>query len=180
MFFQGWEGLWRTVAVGALAYIGLVLMLRISGKRTLAKLNSFDLVVTVSLGSTLATVLLNKEVALAEGLTAFALLITLQYSVTWLSVRSDFVRRAVRGEPRLLFYGGTFLPDAMKGERVTISEGLQAIRSQGILSLDEIHAVIMETDGTMAIIRQSDPSGRTSLERLVGDSNGAESDRGRS
>lgn len=167
MFFQGCEGLWRTVVVGALAYTGLVLMLRISGKRTLAKLNSFDLVVTVSLGSTLATILLNKNVALAEGLTAFALLISLQFIVTWLSVRSDFVSRAVRGEPRLLFYGGAFLDDAMKRERVTISESLQAIRSQGILSLDSIHAVIMETDGTMAIIRQSDGSGQTSIERLV-------------
>jgi hypothetical protein len=46
MLFQGWPGLFRTVVVGALAYVTLVLFLRISGKRTLAKLNAFDLVVT--------------------------------------------------------------------------------------------------------------------------------------
>lgn len=167
MFFQGWEGLGRTAVVGALAYIGLVVMLRISGKRTLAKLNSFDLIVTISLGSTLATVLLNKDVALADGLTAFAMLIALQLVVTWLSVRSELIRRAVRSEPRLLFYEGEFLHDALQGERVTRSEAMQAIRSQGILALDEIHAIILETDGTMAIIRQSDAARRTSLEGLA-------------
>ena len=56
--------------VGTLAYVALVAILRISGKRTLTKLNALDLVVTVALGSTLATVLLSKSVALVEGVLA--------------------------------------------------------------------------------------------------------------
>ena len=56
MLFDSWAGLGRTLLVGPLAYVALVLLLRISGKRTLTKLNAFDLVVTVALGSTLATV----------------------------------------------------------------------------------------------------------------------------
>lgn len=87
MLFQGWTGPARTVLVGALAYAGLVVFLRLSGKRTLSKLNAFDLVVTVALGSTLATILLDEKVPLAEGLTAFAVLIGLQFVVTWTSVR---------------------------------------------------------------------------------------------
>jgi uncharacterized membrane protein YcaP (DUF421 family) len=70
MFFDSWTGLGRVLVVGTLAYFALVLTLRVSGKRTLSKLNAFDLVVTVALGSTLATVLLSKDVALAEGLLA--------------------------------------------------------------------------------------------------------------
>ena len=67
MFFDGWSGPLRVLAVGTCAYAALVLLLRCSGKRTLSKMNAFDLVVTVALGSTLATVLLSKGVALAEG-----------------------------------------------------------------------------------------------------------------
>ena len=67
LFFSGWESLLRTLVVGALTYVVLVAFLRVSGKRTLAKMNAFDLVVTVALGSTLATVLLSKDVALADG-----------------------------------------------------------------------------------------------------------------
>lgn len=76
MFFSGWDSLFRTLVVGVLAYIALVVFLRISGKRTLSKMNDVDLVVTVALGSTLATILLAKDMALAEGLLAFALLTT--------------------------------------------------------------------------------------------------------
>ena len=81
-FFNDWQGLLRTLVVGVLAYITLVLFLRFSGKRTLSKMNAFDLVMTVALGSTLATVLLTESVALAEGALAFALLIGLQFVVT--------------------------------------------------------------------------------------------------
>src|SRR5919106_4441321 len=88
MLFDSWAGLGRVLLVGTLAYAALVLLLRISGKRTLTKLNAFDLAVTVALGSTLATVLLSSSVALAEGVLALGLLISLQYLITWLSVRS--------------------------------------------------------------------------------------------
>ncbi len=77
MLFDSWLSLGRTAVVGVLAYLALVLLLRVSGKRTLSKMNAFDLVVTVALGSTLATVLLSTDVALATGILAFTLLIGL-------------------------------------------------------------------------------------------------------
>ena len=117
MFFSGWPGLLRTLIVGALAYVALVALLRLSGQRTLSKMNAFDLVVTVALGSTLATVLLSKDVALAEGVLAFSLLIGLQFVVTWSSVRVSWVRRAVTGEPRMLLCRGEPLPDALRRAR---------------------------------------------------------------
>lgn len=163
MFFSNWATLGRTILVGGLAYVALILMLRISGKRTLAKMNSFDLIVTVALGSTLATVLLNKEVALAEGVTALALLILLQFIVTWSSVRMKWVRGLARSEPRLLFYRSEFLTQEMQAERVTRSEVLQAIRSQGILAIDEIEGVVLETDGTFSVISGGGQTDRSSL-----------------
>ena len=66
IFFTSWTSIFRTLIIGVLAYVGLILMLRVSGKRTLSKMNAFDLIVTVALGSTLATVLLTKSVALAD------------------------------------------------------------------------------------------------------------------
>ena len=66
MFFDDWGGLARVAVVGFLAYGGLVLLLRVSGKRTLSKMNAFDLVVTVALGSTLATILLSSSVEISR------------------------------------------------------------------------------------------------------------------
>ena len=87
LFFDSWESILRTGVTTILAYSCRILLLRISGKRTLSKMNAFDFIVTIALGSILATVLLNKSVALADGVLAFLLLIFLQYIITWLSVR---------------------------------------------------------------------------------------------
>ena len=167
MFFTGWSGLYRTVIVSVLAYAALVLLLRISGKRTLSKMNAFDLVVTVALGSTLATILLNKNVALAEGVTAFAMLILLQFTVAWISVRSRTARKLVKSEPALLFYRGEFLDCSMRKERVTREEVKAAIRAAGLSSTADAEAVVLETDGEFSVVRPTE-NRATALEELAG------------
>lgn len=156
MFFESWAGLVRVIVGGALAYAALILLLRTSGKRTLSKMNAFDFVVTVALGSTLATVLLSKDVALAEGVLAFALLISLQFAITWLSVRSARVSRLVKSEPALLLRRGRFLRGAMRRERVNEEEVRSAVRNAGRASISEIEAVVLETDGSLSVIGRSD------------------------
>ena len=152
MLFDSWSGIGRVLLVGTLAYVALVALLRISGKRTLSKMNAFDLVVTVALGSTLATVLLSKSVALAEGLAAFAVLILLQYLVARLSVRSRAFSALVKSEPRLLLSDGRYLEGAMREERVVQEEVLAAIRSSGFSDPGEVAAVVLETDGSFSVI----------------------------
>ncbi|MDP3418605.1 DUF421 domain-containing protein [Falsiroseomonas sp.] len=152
MLFQDWTSLIRVVLVGSLAYPALVLFLRVSGKRTLAKLNAFDLVVTVALGSTLATVLLNRDVTLAEGLVALLLLIGLQFLVAWLSVRSARFSDLVKSEPTLLLHQGRLLESAMRGQRVTQAEMLAALRSGGLSGPEAAESVVLETDGTMSVM----------------------------
>lgn len=153
MFFHSWTGLARVPTVGVLAYVALVLFIRISGKRTLTKLNAFDLVVTVALGSTLSSVLLNDSVALAEGLIAMATLIGLQFVVTFASVRSSRIEGLVKSEPTLLLRDGRFLDAALKAQRVTRDEVRSALRSGGVTDMDAVHAVVLETDGSMSVLQ---------------------------
>jgi uncharacterized membrane protein YcaP (DUF421 family) len=168
MFFDGWMGLVRTAVVGVAAYVALILILRISGKRTLSKMNAFDFIVTVALGSTLATILLSKGTALAEGALALALLVFLQFLITWLSVRSRTISRLVKSEPRLALYRGEFLRDAMKRERITEEEIWQAMRSQGVSALDEVEAVVLETDGTFSVMKKSKDGSASTLRNVQG------------
>lgn len=167
MFFDGWEGILRTLLVGVLAYLGLVILVRLSGKRTLGKMNAFDLVVSVALGSTLATVLLSQDVALAEGLVAFALLIGMQLALTWGSVRSRRLRGLVKSQPTLMAYRGQELPDALRAQRVTHDELLQAVRQQGHASLADVHAVVLETDGSFSVVDDM-PSGASAMRNVDG------------
>lgn len=167
MFFDSWSDIYRVIVVGILAYAGLVLLLRISGNRTLSKMNSFDLVVTVAFGSTLSTILVSKDVSLAVGLAALALLIVLQLVITWCSVRFGFVNDLVTTAPTVLLLDGRLRTDALKRVRVTRDEVMAAVRQQGQGSLDNIDAVILESDGSLSVISANQAGNRSAYGKLV-------------
>lgn len=166
MFFDTTYQVLRVLILGACAYLVLLVVLRLSGKRTLAKLNAFDLVVTVALGSALATTLLSSDVALVEGAAAFAVLITAQYAIAWTSVRSRLIRRAVKAEPSLLLLHGTLLEHDIAASRMTAEEVLQAVRATGFGSLSDVGAVVLETDGSLSVIGAGKLGDRSALDNV--------------
>jgi uncharacterized membrane protein YcaP (DUF421 family) len=153
MFFESWTRIWQTAITGIAAYIALVTFLRVSGKRTLSKMNAFDLVVTVALGSTLAAILTSPDTLLAEGLVALGILIGLQYAVAWSSLRFRWFEGMVKSTPTLLVYRGEIRDDAMRSQRVTRDEVLAALRNAGVSDLAQAGAVVLETDGSLSVIR---------------------------
>ncbi len=156
VFFNGWNGALRTFMIGVLAYVMLIFFLRLSGKRTLSKMNAFDFVVTVALGSTLATILLSRDVSLLQGGVALALLIGLQFAVTWSSVRMPWVRKMVTGEPSLLLLHGELLPDSMRRCRITDDDVRSAIRAAGLAGFSAAEAVVLETDASFSVMARSE------------------------
>lgn len=152
MLFSDWTDLGRVVLVGPLAYLALIVLLRASGKRTLTKLNAFDFLATVALGSTLASVILTKSVSLAQGVAGFCVLIFMQYAITWVSVRWPAFENLVKAEPTLLLHNGRFLDGALKAQRVTRTEVQAALRTHGESGAEGVTAVVLETDGTLTVV----------------------------
>lgn len=163
LFFDNWMSLARVLIIGVLAYVAVIFWLRLFGKRTLAKWNAFDFIVTIAFGSTLASVLLSKNIALAEGVFAFFLLAGLQFLVTWVALRVPFVQKLVKSEPSLLFYRGEFLNDVMLKQRVAEEEVRAAIRTSGYGAIEDIEAVVLETNGNFSVIKKSDNSSNSAL-----------------
>jgi uncharacterized membrane protein YcaP (DUF421 family) len=153
MFFQSWSSLLATAVTGVSAYVALIAILRLSGKRTLAKMNAFDLVVTVALGSTLSTILVSRQVPLADGLLALALLVALQFAVAWTSVRWPAFEHVVKSEPSLLAFRGEVRPAELRRQRVSEEEIHAAVRSAGLPQMSDVGAVVLETDGSFSVIR---------------------------
>jgi uncharacterized membrane protein YcaP (DUF421 family) len=168
MFFDGLQPLFRILVVGTLGYLGLVVLLRVSGKRTLSKWNAFDFVVTVAFGSALATLLLSADTNLAEGLFALALLILLQGAITFLASRSRHVQSLVKAQPALLLYRGETIDAALRRERVTAAEVQAAVRANGQAALEDVEAVVLETDGSFSVIASSDGGSDSALEGVDG------------
>lgn len=157
--FAGWESLLRALVVGVPLYLLLIVMLRTSGKHSLAKNNAYGLVVTVSLGSALASGVLTKQVTLADGVFAIGLLLALQYVVAWAASRYGTAQSAITQEPSLLVQNGQMLRDAMRDARITPQEIYSAIRQAGHDSVESVYAVVFEADGSLSVIREPGPTG---------------------
>jgi len=99
-------------------------------------MNAFDFIVTIALGPCLATVSLNKNVALSDGVLVFLILISLQFLITTLSTRFEAIKYIVTNKPILLVYNGEILSDVMKRERITKDELFAAARSNGGTQLE--------------------------------------------
>ncbi|MUN64788.1 DUF421 domain-containing protein [Kocuria sediminis] len=168
MWIDSWPAIARILLVGAAAYTVLVVILRASGKRTLGQLNAFDFVVTVSLGSTLATILLSSDVSWAEGATALGLLAGLQFLVAWVSTRWPKVRGVFTAEPALLLADGRIRHDALRANRLTVSELRQAVRMQGAGDLSQVKAVVLETNGKLSVITTSQYGNGSALQDVGG------------
>jgi uncharacterized membrane protein YcaP (DUF421 family) len=150
--FDGWTPIVRVLVVGTAMYLALVVFLRLSGSRTIASMNIFDFIVTVAIGSAFGRALTANSVALAEALTAFALLIVLQYAVAWLQIRWQRFSHAVTNAPQMLYFRGEFLRDTMRDQRVSEEEVRAAVRKKQLGSVNEAEAVVLESDGTFSVI----------------------------
>lgn len=155
LFFGGWTSLLRILVVGVCAYAMLVCMVRVAGKRSLAKMNAFDLVVTVALGSTLSTIIVARDVALTDGLFALGLLLALQTSVAWSSSRWRPFARFVKATPAVLYREGEFDWRSMRDERITREEVLAAVRGRGLASLGDVTQVVLESNGELSVQARS-------------------------
>ena len=142
----------HTIVVGTLSYLTLIIVLRVSGKRTLSKWNAFDFVTTIALGSILGAALTSTQVSLAQSITAFVVIVMLQFLITFISIRSRKVLRLIKSRPTLLLFSGQYCHEAMQRERVATTEILAAIREKGMADVEKVHAVVLETDGSFSVV----------------------------
>ena len=155
MWFDTWSDVLRIILVGACAYALLVVILLVSGKRTLSKLNAFDFVITIALGSTLATILMDSATSLVDGVVALGLLVALQMLVATATSRVPALRKLVTAAPTVILLHGEPLVEAMRRQRVGLDELRQAVRANGSGDFASLAAVVLETDGTMSVISRS-------------------------
>jgi uncharacterized membrane protein YcaP (DUF421 family) len=165
-FWTGWEPIARIVIVGTLTYFSILIILRSTGKRTLMNMNAFDFIVTVAFGAAFGRILTARQVPVSEAVTAFLLLATLQYVVAWLRVRSTGFSKLVSDQPALLFYKGNFVQKTIREQRIRDEDIRAAIRKQRLNSLSQVEAIVLESDGTIAVVKKSEYSDNSALSDL--------------
>ena len=154
IFFGGWQSLARIVMVAVPIYTVLLLMLNVMGKHALARTSAYGFVITVALGSALASAVMTTSVTLANGALGIGVLLGLQYVLSTVVSRWRWAERIITEQATLLVRDGRLLHEALRRERVTNAEVLAAVRKQGIDALEKVGAVVLETDGSFSVIAQ--------------------------
>ncbi|GEB72608.1 hypothetical protein PC2016_3541 [Pseudoalteromonas carrageenovora] len=155
MFFESWSEIARIVTTTLIIYPFLILATHILGKRSFAKMNNFDWIITVAAGSILGSAILLKDVVIVEVLVAVSLLLFLQYLLTWISAHFSTFDKVVKTSPQLVFFDGEYLEAAMKDTRLTSTEVEASVRKAGFGDLSTVMAVVFEADGELSIVPKS-------------------------
>lgn len=150
--YGGWHPLLRIVVVGSLAYLTLLVAIRLAGQRPLGRMQSFDLIIAVAIGATFGRLLTAEDVQFSEALVAIVLLVGLHYLVSTLTYHVPRVAAWVETRPVLLFYQGRFMVREMRRHRITEGEVTAAARRAGFGALHGIRAIVLEADGTFAVL----------------------------
>lgn len=156
----------RTVAV----YLALAILLRLAGKRDVAQLNSFDLVVMLLLSNVVQNAIIGPDNSLLGGLIGAVVLIGFNALVVRASVRSGWVANMIEGSATVLARNGAWIDGALKGVGLRRSDAEAAVRRQNANSIEEVDQVSLEPGGalltTLKPVYQA--ATRGDIDRLLG------------
>jgi uncharacterized membrane protein YcaP (DUF421 family) len=133
-------------------YFFLVIGLRLAGKRELAQLNPFDLVVLLTLSNTVQNAIIGDDNSITGGIIGAATLLLVNYLVVRFLYRHEKLDRYVEGEPCLLIENGKIREEQLAKEVLTRQELLAVANRQGIGSLEEVERAVLEPSGTISFI----------------------------
>jgi len=135
-----------------LVYLFLVAGLRFAGKRELAQLNAFDLVVLLTLANTVQNAIIGSDNSLFGGLIGATTLLVFNYAVVRFVFAHPKVERLIEGDADMLMRGGRVLDDRLRAEGITVNELEGASRRQGFASLHDVDRAVLEANGGITFV----------------------------
>lgn len=133
-------------------YWFLWLVLRGSGKRSLAQLTTLDLLVIVIIGDVVQQGITQEDMSVTGAALVVAVIVLWTLVVDRVSRSSPALSRVVNGEPVILIRHGTIFHDRMEAEQLSLDDLREAAREKGIGSLDDVELCVLETDGSFSFV----------------------------
>ena len=137
------------IARPILVYAFLIIGLRLAGKRELAQLNPFDLVVLLTLSNTVQNAIIGDDNSVTGGLIGATTLLVVNYVLVRFMSSHESLERLVEGDPDKLIENGVIKHDCLQKEAITVGELLGAAHKQGFASLEEIENAVLEPSGSI-------------------------------
>lgn len=141
---------------GVIVYVSVLLLLRLGGKREMGQMSPTEFVAILLISNAVQNSMNGGDNSLVGGLLLATILVVMSWAVSYLAYRSSRFRNIFEGTPSLLVRRGHLIEQNLKKERLSHAELRGLLRRQGIHDLSEIHSAILESDGSLSIIRESD------------------------
>ena len=138
----------------AFAYVFIVFVLRVMGRRELSSLGPADLVLIVVLGDLIQNGVTQSDMSMTGVTIAIATFVTLTVASSYASFKSARVRRVFQGEPKIIIQDGKPVDHNLRSERLTIDDVMEEAREKEIETLDEIRWGVLEPGGKMSFIKK--------------------------
>lgn len=161
MDWQAWLWMdWQQIVGITVSVIGfyffLIMFTRIVGLRSFSKLSSYDLAMTVGIGSILAYTVLSKSTSLLQGVFAIGVLFLLQALLSIVRRKFKPIKALIDNQPLVLMANGEYLWDNLKKAKLSTNDIKQILRKNGIKAKSEVFAVIMETTADISVIKNNE------------------------
>ena len=140
------EKVLRTIII----YAALIIGLRLAGKRELAQLNPFDLVVLLTISNTVQNAIIGNDNTVSGGIIGVATLLLVNYLVVRFVYTNNKIEQLVQGSEDVLILDGVLQTKAMATETISVNELEIAAHKQGIRSLKEVESATLEPDGDIS------------------------------
>ena len=150
-----------------LVYVFLIALLRLAGKRELAQLNTFDLVVLLMLSNTVQNAIIGEDNSVTGGMIGAATLLAVNYVVVRFLYAHDPLDRVVEGEPEVLIDQGVIDHAALRKELITVHELEAAAHKQGFASLADIERAVLDAGGTIAFFARKPTAEAARHEEII-------------
>src|SRR5689334_8592649 len=148
-------------------YVFLVVSLRLAGKRELAQLNPFDLVVLLTLSNTVQNAIIGDDNSVTGGVVGASTLLAVNYLLVRFLYRHESLDRLIEGDADVLVEDGRIREDRLERELITRAELETAARKQGLDSLDDVQRAILEPGGTITFVARKPTPEATRHEEVV-------------
>ena len=163
-----WSSILTIIVATTGIYVALIVFTRIAGLRSFSKMSSFDFAITVAFGSIIAGTVLAKDPPLFQAVVGLGVLFIIQMVVASLRGSSTLMSKLVDNEPLLLMKGTEILDENLKKAKVTHADLRAKLREANATQLSQIHAVVMEATGDIAVLHNDDPDHKLDDEILQG------------
>jgi uncharacterized membrane protein YcaP (DUF421 family) len=147
---------WEMIVRAVVVYGFLLVLLRLTGKRQVGQLAPFDLVLLLVLSNAVQNSMNAGDNSLVGGLLSAATLIALNYLVGVATYRSKKLETIIEGRPQVLIHNGKLFEDVMARALLTHHELNAALRQAGCTCIEEVHAAILENNGSISVVAVKD------------------------